>query len=85
MSDNQGDTSRLFQGYKVYCRPYFSYKGKTVPCIVKTSEGGSISEHILTNGIMHLYELELYYNDRKNGIITKLLVDGHVSSFDLFF
>ena len=74
-------------GYGKYhpCGTSCTYKGKTFPCLFNFSEGGSISRHILTNRIMHLYELELYYNDRKVGIISKLLVDGHVCRFDMGF
>ena len=62
-----------------------TYKGKTFTCIVKSSEGGGISGHILTNLLIHLDDLKLYDNDRKNGIITTLLIDGHVSRFDMGF
>ena len=56
---------------------------KTVPCLVKFSEGRGISGHILTNALRHLDYLKLYDNNRENGIIPALSVDGHVSCFDL--
>ena len=65
--------------------PSCTYKVKKVPCLVEFSEGGGISGHILTNLLRHLDDLKLYGNDRKNGIIPVLLVDGHISRFDLGF
>ena len=41
--------------------------------------------HILTNVLSHLDYLKLYDNDRKNSIIPELLVEGHVSRFDMGF
>ena len=35
------------------------------------------------NLLRHLYDLKLYENDRENGIIIVLLVDGHGGCFDL--
>ena len=62
-----------------------TYKGKTVPCLVEFSEVGGISRHILTNILSHLNGFKLYENDRENGIIPVLLVDGCVIHFDLGF
>ena len=53
--------------------------------IVEFSECGDISGHILMNLLRHLNYLKLFDNDRENVIIPVLLVDGHVSSFYLFF
>ena len=61
------------------------YKRKTVPCLVKFYEGWGISGHILTNVLRHLDDFKLYDNDKENSIIPALLVDGHVSHFDMFF
>ena len=54
-----------------------------VPCLVKISEGGGISGNIFMNVLRHLDYLKIYDNDSENGIIPELLVDGHVSCFDL--
>ena len=64
--------------------PSCTCRGKKVPCLVEFSERGGISGHIITKVLRQLDDLKLYDNDRKNGIIPALLVDGHVSSFDLF-
>ena len=37
------------------------------------------------NILRHLGDLKLYDDDRKNGIIPALLVDGNVSRFDMVF
>ena len=65
--------------------PSCTYKVKTVPCLLIFSEGGGISGHIITNVFRHLDELKFYDNDRENGIIMSLLVDGHGSCIDLGF
>ena len=62
-----------------------TYKGNTVPCFVELSEGGGISGHNLMKVLRHLDYLKWYGNDGKNGIIPALLVDGHVSHFNLGF
>ena len=56
-----------------------------VPCLVKISEGGGISGHVLTDVRRHLDDLKLYRTDRESSIIPVMLVDGHVSCFDLGF
>ena len=65
--------------------PCCSYKGKTLPCLVKTSEVGGISGHIITNILRHLDYLKLYENDGKNSIIPAMLVDEYGGHFDLGF
>ena len=65
--------------------PLCTYKGKNVPCLVKFFEGGGISGHILANVLRHLYALKLYDNDSESGIIPLMLVDGHVSCFDMSY
>ena len=67
------------------CGPTFTYKVGKVPCLVEFSEVGGISGHIITNVLRHFYYLKLYDNYRENSIISALLVDGHVSHFDLGF
>ena len=62
-----------------------AYKGKKVPYFVEFFEGEGISGHIITKVISHLYDLKLNDNDRENGIIPALLVDGHVRPFDMGF
>ena len=77
----------MYVGYEKY-HPggtYLTYKGKTVPCLVKFSEGGVIPGHILTKLLRHFDDLKVYENDGENGIINALLVDGHVSCFVLSF
>ena len=63
--------------------PSCTYKGKTVPYLVKFSEGGGIAGHILTNVLRHLDDLKFYDNGRESSIIPALLVDVHVSCFDM--
>ena len=65
--------------------PTCTYKGKTITCLVKLSEGGGISGNIITNVLKHLGDFKLYENDRKNGIFPALLVDGNVSCFYMGF
>ena len=74
-------------GYDKYhtCGPSCTCKGVKVPCLVAFYEGGGISGHILTNVLRHLGDMELYDNDRENGILLLMLIDGHGSRFDLFF
>ena len=53
---------RMRVGYDKYCpggNP-FTFKGKTVPCLVNFSEGGGISGHIIRNVVRHLDDLKLY-------------------------
>ena len=59
----------------------FNLQREKFPCLVKFSEGGGISGHILTNVLRHFDDLKLYENDRENGIIPAMLVDGHGSNF----
>ena len=64
--------------------PSCTYKGKTVFCLVKFSEGRGISGHILTNILRHLDDLKSYENDREKKLFLRCsLVD--VSCFDLGF
>ena len=62
-----------------------TYKWKTVPCLVEFSVGGGISGHIFKKVLRHLYDLKLYDNYKKNGIIPALLVDGHSICFGMGF
>ena len=61
-----------------------TYKWKTESCLVRFSKSGGISGHIIMNILRHLYGFKLYDNDSKNGIIPELLVDVHVSHFDMW-
>ena len=61
--------------------PGCTYKVRKVICPVKFYEGEGISGHIIMNVLKHLYALKLYDNDRKDGILPMLMVDGHVSCF----
>ena len=65
--------------------PYCTYKVKTVLCLVEFSQGGGISENILTKVLRHLDDLKVYDNYRKDVITFALLVDKYVISFDLSF
>ena len=55
------------------------------PCLIKVSEGGDISGHIITNVLRHLDALKLYENYRENGILPVLSIDVQGSRFDLKF
>ena len=65
--------------------PTCTYKGVEVPCIVEFSEVEGILGNNITDVLRHLDDLTLYKNDRENGIIPAMLVDGNGNSFDLGF
>ena len=50
---------------------------------IKFSEVGGILGHIITSVIKYFDYLKLYDNERENGILPAMLVDGHGSHFDL--
>ena len=61
------------------------YKGIEVPAFVTFSEGGGINGSILSEIFIRMDQLHLYDDDRKEGLIPFVLLDGHQSRFDLSF
>ena len=53
--------------------PPFTYKGKTVPYLVKISEGGGIAGHILTKLLVELIGTPLVARKREGPFIDKRL------------
>ena len=56
--------------------PVCNYKGVEVPLLIAFSEGGGINGQILTDIFRHLDELKVYDNDRANGFVPFVLLDG---------
>ena len=77
--DNYGE-NRLLPG-----APNCQFKGKTVPAFVTFTEGGGMNGWVLTEILRRIDDLELYHQDRMNGLTPFLLLDGHQSRFDLRF
>ena len=77
--ENYGD-DKLFPG-----GPTCTFKGKTIPALITFTESGGIDGYTLTTIFKKLDELELYKEDRENGLIPFALLDGHQSRFDLDF
>ena len=77
--DNFGD-DKLFPG-----GPTCTFKGKQVPAFITFTESGGIDGYTLTTIFKKLDALDLYTEDRKNGLIPFALLDGHQSRFDLDF
>ena len=65
--------------------PSSYYKGKEVPTFVTFSEKGGINGWILREILRRIDDLDLYGEDRKQGMYPFLLLDGHHSRFDLEF
>ena len=77
--DNYGP-EKLFPG-----GPTCNFEGKNVPCMVRYSDKGSITDTILTDILRTIDELKLFQTYRENGAIPFLLVDGHQSRFSTQF
>ena len=65
--------------------PECTYKGKKIPSLIAMTENGGINGEILLAIFKKLDSLDLYTDDRKNGQIPFVLIDGHQSRFDLDF
>ena len=65
--------------------PTCNYKGIEVPAYITFSESGGISATILTNIFRRLDDLKIYDEDRRQGRIPFVLLDGHQSRFDVNF
>ena len=76
---NYGE-GKLFPG-----APSCFYKGVEVPALVTFTEGGGMDGKILKQIFERLDMLNIYTDDRKNGIISFVLLDGHQSWFDIDF
>ena len=79
MKDNSGPGKRFPGG------PTCEYKGKQVPCLFRFSEKGGITSEILIDILKALDTLGVFDANRANGIKPLLLVDGHITHFDLAF
>ena len=69
--DNFGP-GKLFPGGHV-C----NFEGKEVPCMVRYSDKGSITDEILVDILKTIDELKLYQTYCENNAVPFLLVDGH--------
>jgi hypothetical protein len=63
--------------------PSCEYNGKIVPCLVEGTPNGSITSKLVGKALKHMGRLELF--DQSDGICPFLLLDGHVSRFELPF
>ena len=79
IEENTGE-GKLFPGI-----PSCTYKGKEIPGYVAFSESGGITPTILTNIFRRLDNLHIFDEDRSNGIIPFVLLDGHGSRFSIEF
>jgi hypothetical protein len=77
---NNFGEGKLFPG-----GPKCLYKGKEVPCFVRFSDKGGMTGQILKEIFQTLDDLELFKQDREEGKIPFMLLDGHQSRFDLEF
>ena len=77
---NHFGQDKLFPG-----GPVCKFKGVDVPAYIDFSESGGITGTILTNIFRHLDELKIYHQDRSNGFIPFVPLDGHQTRFDLEF
>ena len=77
--ENFGDKN-LFPG-----GPTCKFKGKEVPCFIKFTDNGGMDGETLTEIFKKMDSLGLYDNDRANGKIPFVLLDGHQSRFHLDF
>ena len=54
-----------------------NFEGKEVPCMVRYSDKGSITDEILVDILKTIDELKLYQTYCENNAVPFLLVDGH--------
>ena len=77
--DNRGEGGMFPEG------PVCQFKGKTIPSFVTFSESGGMDGKILTDILRHLDHLQVFKEDRNDGYIPFILLDGHQSRFELEF
>ena len=65
--------------------PVCMFKGKEVPAFIKFTDSGGIDGETLREIFERIDSLEIYDEDRKNGLTPFALLDGHQSRFDLGF
>jgi hypothetical protein len=65
--------------------PTCIFKEKEIPCMVRFNEGGGINGAILKEIFQTLDALEVFDEDRKQGRMPFVLLDGHQSRFDVEF
>jgi hypothetical protein len=69
---------------KMYpCGPVCNFKGKQVPCMVSSTDSGSITSELLASFLEYMDKLELF--PRIDGLKPFLLLDGHGSRLELPF
>ena len=65
--------------------PVCMFKGKEVPAFIKFTDSGGIDGETLHEIFERIDSLEIYDEDRKNGLTHFALLDRHQSRFDLGF
>jgi hypothetical protein len=65
--------------------PVCTYKNITIPCLVEFTPGGGMTADILTKIFETIDTLQLFHEDRENGLRPFLLLDGHHTRFDIKF
>jgi hypothetical protein len=65
--------------------PTCTFKSKKVPCMVEFSVGGGMTGMILAKIFQTLDSLEIYKEDREQGLRPFVLLDGHQTRFHLDF
>ena len=78
--ENNVGSGKLFPG-----APVCHYKGIEIPAYVTFNSSGGMDASILTGIFKRLDDLGIYNDDRANGLIPFMLLDGHGSRFDLEF
>ncbi len=67
---------------KMYpCGPVCYFKGKQVPCMVSSTDSGSITSELLISFLEHMDKLEL--SPRIDGLKPFVLLNGHGSRLEL--
>jgi hypothetical protein len=65
--------------------PVCTYKDKTIPCLVEFTPGGGMTADIRTKIFETIDILQLFHEDRINGLCPFLLLDGHHTCSDINF
>ena len=78
--NNNTGSGKMFPG-----GPICNFKGKDIPSFVTFTENGGMDGHVLTQVFQHLDAYEIFKEERENGLVPFVLLDGHQSRFELEF
>ena len=65
--------------------PVCKFMGKDIPTLIRYTDGGGINGDILTDILKTIDQLDIFAEDRRNGVKPFILLDGHQSRFSLPF